>query len=425
MADIGSDVIDVSQLDGNFKEQYEDRIKELVPEGIIIYSMIPFVEESKRNGANYNQPVVLGLEHGFSYGGSSGDMMTLAASIAHNMKNAEVAPYTMALRSGISQQAISRSASRKAAFDQATKLLFANMYQSFARRLEVNMLYGQVGIGVVDGAPDTNVVTINADEWAAGIWAGSENMRVEVFSADLATKRTPVEAAGYKVTAVSFENKTITLDDDQNIVDTDRIFYAGAMTAGGTANEAAGLYKIMTNTGSLFGISAATYNLWKGNEISDALSCSFATIEKAIAKAVPKGLTQEDVVCMLSPVQWNVVLDDLAAKRAFDSSFKTEEGVEGHTSIKFYGQNGMVELIPSIYVKESHAFIFCKKDLLRVGSSDLTFNRNIDDMGGVGKKFFRELENQLGYELRAYSDQALFCCAPGKTAILTDLNIPA
>jgi hypothetical protein len=53
---------------------------------------------------------------------------------------------------------------------------------------------------------------------------------------------------------------------------------------------------------------------------------------------------------------------------------------------------------------------------MRVGSSDVTFKRP-----GQGEEFFRDLENAAAYELRLYTDQAVFCMSPGKNVILTGI----
>ena len=61
------------------------------------------------------------------------------------------------------------------AFMDATKFLVANMLRSMAKKLEIEMLYGQMGYGVVASAAGANV-TIQTAEWAPGIWAGAEGM---------------------------------------------------------------------------------------------------------------------------------------------------------------------------------------------------------------------------------------------------------
>jgi hypothetical protein len=40
---------------------------------------------------------------------------------------------------------------------------------------------------------------------------------------------------------------------------------------------------------------------------------------------------------------------------------------------------------------------------------------------GQGEEFFRDLENAAAYELRLYSDQAVFCMAPGRNVLIKDV----
>lgn len=54
-----------------------------------------------------------------------------------------------------------------------------------------------------------------------------------------------------------------------------------------------------------------------------------------------------------------------------------------------------------------YAYLLSLEDWMRVGSTDMTFKRP-----GQGEEFFRDVENSAAYELRLYSDQALFCSAP-------------
>lgn len=311
------------------------------------------------------------------------------------------------MRSALSYGAASRSVNSKAAFKDATKLLVQNMLRSVTKKLEIEMLYGQVGYGVVSGVSGL-VISISAAEWAPGIWAGSENMKIEIFDTTLATQRTGTAT----ITAVDFDNQTITVDAvPTGTVATDVIF---PKTAKG--NEFAGIHKIITNTGTLFNISAATYNLWKGNSYNASGALSFDKIQEAISKAVEKGL-EEDVCVLVNPDVWADLLNDQAALRRYDSSYNPAMAENGAKQIKFHAQNGIVEIIPSIYVKHGYAYVLCMEDFMRVGSTDVTFNRP-----GKGDEFFRELDSNAGYELRAYCDMALFCSSPGKQVLIYGIS---
>jgi hypothetical protein len=210
--------------------------------------------------------------------------------------------------------------------------------------------------------------------------------------------------------------RTVTVSSDAvaaGVLVGDDIYHRGAY-----GNEFAGIHKILTNTGSLFGISASTYNLWKGSQVSATtpFKMSFALIQRAIAKGVEKGL-ESDVVVLCNPSHWDDLLTEQAALRMYDSSYSSAVAEQGAKSIKFHGQNGMIEIIPSIYVKEGFSYILCLDEFARIGSSDVTFKRP-----GQGDQFFRDLENSAGYELRAFADMALFCFAPGRSILIDSLQ---
>jgi hypothetical protein len=166
----------------------------------------------------------------------------------------------------------------------------------------------------------------------------------------------------------------------------------------------------------LFNIDVGTYNLFRGNSY-DALSgaLSFNKLNNAVARAVEKGLDGK-VLSLVNPRAWANMLSDQAALRRYDDSYNKAEAEMGSSGIKFHSQNGEIEIEPSIYVKEGYSYVLAMDEWMRVGSTDMTFKRP-----GQGEEFFRDLENAAGYELRAYSDQAIFCSAPGRNVIVINI----
>lgn len=391
---------------GYKKEVYADKIKDLIPDGLKLLQMVDFTQQSSELGNLYHQPVILGLEHGITFAESSDDAFALNPTVAGQMKDAQVRGSAMVLRSALGYKAASSSQAGHAAFKDATKYLVQNMLKSITKALEITMLYGQVGIGTVDSVAGT-VITIEESEFAPGIWSGAEKMPIQIRDATGVTVR-----GAANVTAVDIVNRTITVDAlPAGTVATDVIHRLGAY-----GNEFAGLHKIMTNTGVLFNIDAAQFSLWKSNTYdAGGANLSFEKIQEAIALSVAKGL-DSDVVCMVSIKTWSDLLSEQAAYRRYDTSFSGEKTENGSKTIKFYSQNGVVEIVPSIHVKSGYAYIFDKEDLIRVGSSDVTFKRP-----GRTDEFFRDLENNAGFELRAYCDMALFCAAPGKMTLITNI----
>jgi len=317
----------------------------------------------------------------------------------------------MVLRSYLSIGSVSRSKGKNA-FIQASKLVVENMLKSFARRLEVQLLYGQAegGIGVVESIA-TLAIKIEDHEWAAGIWSGSEKMPVEIRSSAGALRG---EA---EITSVSLSAKTVSVDAvPAGTVATDVIYYAGAF-----GNEFAGIHKIITNSSTLFNIDASQFSLWNGNTVNVGTNfsggeavLSFAKVEDSIAVAMEKGLADEDVMVLCNPKSWNNLLTEQAAKRQYDSSYSSEKMENGSKSIGFFGQNGKIEIYSSIYCKEGYAYVLPMGCYQRIGSSDITL-----DQPGFEGKFLKLLENANAYEMRAYTDQALFCSQPGTSTLLT------
>lgn len=370
--------------------------------------MIPFVAKDKMPGNKYNQPVILQAEHGISYGGPDDDAFNLLPPVAGAIKNAQVSGNPRVMRSLLGYTSASRAAGGGTrAFEDATKHLVANMLQSMHKRQEVETLYGQSSLGDVSAVAVDNV-TISAAEWAAGIWAGSEGMPVEIRSSAGAL-RGPAN-----VQRADLDNRQIYLDAvPVGVVATDQLFFKGAY-----GNEFAGVHKIITNTGSLFGIDAASYSLWKGNTYATSGDLSLEKIELAIARAIEKGL-DGDVVCLLNPKIFGVLVSDEAALRKYDTSYSKEEAENGFRKLKFHAASGAIDIQPSIYVKQGHCFLLYLKDFVRIGSSDITFKRPAAE-----GEFFRDVENSAAYEMRAWCDTAIFTPTPGKNVIITGFNIP-
>lgn len=402
---------DFQTLNAIFKESYADKVKDLIPDGVKLLNMIDFASVDKQPGDIFVQPVALSLEHGFTYGGANGTAFTLRDAVSSNYEQAQIKGHELVLRSYLSVGAVSRSKGKNA-FIQASKLIVENMLKSFARRLEVQLMYGQAagGIGVVESTGASDIV-IELHEFAAGIWAGAENMEIEVRSSGGTLRG---EAT---VTAVDFDTRTISLDAlPAGTVATDVVYYASAYN-----KEFAGIHKIITNSGSLFNINASTYALWKGNTVEVGTNftggeavLSFAKVEEAIAKAMEKGLMEEDVIVLCNPKSWNNLLTEQAAKRQYDSSYSKAKVEQGAKAITFFGQNGMIEIHSSIFCKEGYAYLLPLSDYMRIGSSEITM-----EQPGFEGKFIKLLEDTNAYEMRSYTDQALFCSAPGRSVLLT------
>lgn len=399
----------VGNLNGFFKEVYAEKLHELIPEGLKLVNLIKFIAKDKMGGNLFHQPVILGMEHGVTFASSDDDAFNLNPAVAGVIKDAQVRGNPMVMRSLLGYVAASRAANGKNAFMDATKYLVANMLRSMSKKLEIHLLYGQKGYGTVaTGGVSGSQITVTTSEWAPGIWAGAEGMPIEILDAAGTTSR-----GEFTITSVNMETRVLTLNASAataGVLDTDVIYHKGAF-----GNEFAGIHKILENTATLFNINAGTYNLWKGNSYPVAGALSFQKVSKGISRPVEKGLDSK-ITLMVNPRGWADLLQDLAALRRLDETFSSAQVEQGSKSIKFFSQNGDIEIVPSIYVKEGYAYGLCVEEWMRVGSSDITFKRP-----GQGEEFFRDLENSAAYELRLYTDQAVFCMSPGKNVLYTGI----
>lgn len=414
----------VATLEGLFKEVYAKNVESLVPGTAKCAQKIPFVPVEEREGLSLNFPVALTRAHGFVLAGSGTDVFDLPDAEAAIHKNASVKGIQFLLKETVSFRAMAKALgyegeARTRAFVQATKHVVENMLESTAFVREIQLLHGGGdgseaanvgGIGVVSSVSGSGPydVVLTEESWASGIWAGMENGYVDAYDTTLATKR---NSGDLQVTGVDIDNRTIELTGTQSgLTGTDVLYFRGSQ-----ANEMAGLKRSITNSGTLHGISAANYNLWGGNSLAaGSAAFTFQKLLSAINKAVNRGLS-EDVCCMISPVTWSDLLDDLSSLRRYaDRAGGSLE--QGANHLKFYSQNGSIEIIPHLFMKQGEACVFPHGRVVRVGATDITFQ-----LPGGTDKFLQPLEGKSAYQMCCYWLQGLVVKQPAKCVYVTGI----
>ncbi len=181
-----------------------------------------------------------------------------------------------------------------------------------------------------------------------------------------------------------------------------------------------GIDYILTNTGTLFNISASTYNLW-ASQTYDCLSSelSMGKLLSGLSLAVSRGLMQDTQV-FCAPDTWANLNADAGGQRFLDESYDPKKFEKGSSSIVYHGQMGRIEIISHPFIKRGEAFAFPTDLVQRVGSTDLAFRGE----GPTGQEdYFFQNTTTNGWTVRLYTDQGVMIEAPAQC--LKFINIVA
>lgn len=436
----------ISSVQGLFKKFYGD-LHDLVPAGYVMQEELKF-DKRKRVGESYVECVIMNHEVGITYGGSSAEVVDINPAGAGAVKQAVVKDYQTILASVIPFQVLSRSAEQgDQAFLSASKHVVKNNLKSHHAFIEASLLYGQsaAGLGYVsytsatyrgvsftNGAATLNSVVFatggidatnkyilfNPGSFASGLWTGMEGVAVK----EVATSSGAVVASG-KLVGVNSEFGYIQVDFTP-IAATSATSHKLVFAGWENSLEMIGMFKILENSGTLFEISAATYPLWKGTTYNSYQpggttpgKLTFAKVTEAVGQAVNRAGLDSDVLCIVNPRSWNSLLNEQAALRVYDDSYKPAGLEQGARSIKFYGQAGYVEIKPSRHMKEGHSLIIDKDGWSRFGSAEVSFK-----IPGMDQELIIPLENQTGYAFRSFGSQCVLCSSPARSILVSNVN---
>ena len=422
---------------------------DLLPQNYLLEKDIPF-DQKQKVGEKYVESVILSNENGITLGGNGYDAFNINPAVAGAVKQIEVQPYSSVLSSIIPWSVISRSAgagdkeAQKKAFFSATKHIVKNNLKSHSKFMEIFRWYGQSskklgsvsyatatyrGVAFTNGGgalehngtsvtytagvnTTSNHILMAPGDWASGIWIGSEGMAIEQIAS-----ATGLVVASGKVISVDSLNGSIAVDFTPVAATAANSHYIGISGQAGL-KEMVGSHKILSTVGTLFGLDNIPYPLFQGNtyNVNGAL-LTLQILELAVANAVNRGGLDGDIRVYVNPRTLAKMINTEAGRREYDGSYDVEEGKNGFKAIKFYGQNGTIDIIAHRFVMEGDAFGMCLPEWSRSGSAEVSFQ-----VPGINKDIIFPLENQAGYAFRSFSDQYLFCYQPSKSIYFYGIN---
>ena len=266
---------------------------------------------------------------------------------------------------------------------------------------------------------------IDKTEWSTGLWAGKVGATLQFYLDDSSTLVSSSTDSVFTVSAIDPVYRRIKISGTATGI-TAMLAVAKADFDGGLeayfnaskGKDFLGIDKIITTSGSLFGIDNSVYSLWKGNTYTVSGAISFNAVISSVENAVAQGL-MEDVTAYIPISAWNTLASDQAAYRVYDSSYNSGKTVNGSDSLVFNAANGKITFEPHPIVKAGEIFIVPEKQFLRVGATDTTFQTP----GMDSTEIFLQLPSNAGYEVRAYADQALLCLAPSKCTKISGFTV--
>jgi hypothetical protein len=422
--------VDLGALNGDFKQAYQDKIKDLVPNYAYILKNTSVEKGMKQLGDKFNAPVKVQSGQGYTYN-SDGSAFALNSAIALQMENALVPAFSLLRRDNISYTAISRSAGKNS-FGKAVDITLNDMTEGAGFRLEVTYLHGQQGLAQ-NGSADTNIDTthttfnVSAATWATGIWASALNAQVQFFVNSTGALVSSGADSVFTVTKVNFTSFTITVSGtttgiaalDTASAATLNVYFNGAATNSLTTwVEGVGLMKIASNLGTLFSIDASVFPLWQGNTYdAGAAPLSFGKLQKAITLPGDKGLMGEDCTVLVPLTTFSDLLTEQAAARRY-GDVKSKKMDNGADALEFYSPSGTMEIVPHPLVKRGQAVIYPTDSITRIGSSDLTFQ-----LPGTSTDSYLQvpLGDFAGYQVRIWSDNTIFAETPSHMCYITNI----
>lgn len=409
-------------FDGMFKDVYaegENAITDVRPTSSVIQRKYPFQSDEKM-GDEYRADICLRLPSNRTYTGSGGGVNALVAFAAGNngeYQQAVSKSYECVTRDRISYKVLNQASIKgKAAFQKASTTVVEAINTSASLALELSLLRGQYGLGVVESVVDNTTsadVTITADSYAEGIWWALMGSYIDSYTGTTQT------ATSLYLTANTPSTRTIRLTGTDLPVAGDVLFPRASY--GTTPTDFAGLYAQATNTsGTMLGLSAGTYPNWAANgAVNVGGPITWRALNDALKgpRARAADMATEGFYAFAGRA-YGSLSSELQEKgrMALDDAKRNIKAGVSELSFQTH-RLGDIDLIFHPFISDGHILVLPKKGVIRPGASDISFN-----VGGMTEKYFTLVPDYTAVELQAVSDQTVMLLRPSAAVLLSGIT---
>jgi len=428
----------------------------------VVDELLPY-ESSMQTGKEFVEDFIMGDEVGATWAGTAARAFKIKEAIAGAIEQSTVQGTQFVLSSIIPWGFMTRSAGggNKAFFD-GTKLVMKNHLASHLKLRAIEKLYGQndLGLGVVSFAPSgtiyrgfqysgsgtitmtrkdltsitfTNGVASGAALTGLNLPAGTRGailMAPGTFASGffVGKKGIVIKEILNSTKAVVANGKLTGMDARLGCIFVD---YVPVVASGLTSHSIVfdewestnpqcmvGVRKIITNSGTLFGISAAEYELWSGQVIDlQQKKFNLKAFTEGVADAVNSGGLDEPLDVLVNTLTFGQMSNDESALRKYDAKYVPASAQNGFEAIEWYASNGVNRIRASNKVWEGDAFGLVKAYWKCSGSQAPSFRPS-----GLGQEVIFPLNDQAGWVVRSFSDMFIICRAPAKQILWTNIN---
>lgn len=433
--------VTLQTLQANAKEVYGDSFK-LVPSAQEILTNRIMSGGAGKVGDKFSVEAQLSLDHSATFLGSDGATDDINDPIPGAVGKASVTPSRIVFPFQISCAVVDRHVGGETSFENGPKLVIDRAARSFSKVIETMHHHGGNGIGTFTYASATPLVlTVDAAEWAAAVWVGSENRPIDIYNISAGVVGSKVLST--TVTKLNTSTRKLTISSATGLVNgsTYVIFPRGAK-----GKESLGLFNILKqSSGSLFNLSIDDYDLWGANQ--EALGTSdfdWQWFAAAVSKNSGRGVVGENYLLLLNDIHFPKMVPNMNTAKAGQKVSAVASTFPANNSIMFAGPqsagsimlgtdtlsfrvNGCkAEIITSNYVKLGEAAMIDLDSWMRVTSAregDVSFASFADP--GAPSQYFRLMEAREAYLGRMRCDQALFCPEMNKNIYFSGLDTSA
>lgn len=398
---------------GLVKQVYDDEVnKKVVPVSGILQKEVEFVPQDQHEGAQWNQPVLLQLPSGFTYGAGLANYQAIVPS---QVQYAFLTGSNINLQDGVANDLIARTISNKNSFMTAAKYTLMALEKGMKRQLETDILYGQSGLGqfsaIATTSSTTSTVTITNSTWASAIWSGFEGANINIYNAG-----TLVGTGPYVLTSVNIPNQTLLITGTTGDTTTLQALNGTTLDiymSNSFGNQMLGIHGITASLpgtpAALFGLSTTAYSVWNGNQFAcGSVAISLGKLEDGVGLAAARGAEDEDISTMINPINYTNLVVEASSARRYDSSFKQGKLDNGARALEYYGPTGLIQLVSHPFVKQGFAYGLPLERCKRIGSVDVTF----DLPGFAGPALYVPSSTFTGVLVTEFTSQAFYLEAP-------------